>query len=235
MSIQQTGQSTHLRCWGSLLIAAWMLFSATAVMAACRVSDFTDAPLTSLKEIQRLSYVSQMTPTEYNALKQAEPDSKDYYPLIVNSANVTAARKTAQSKTESLRIDNSADYAKFWALDYLTDEKMREYVTCSSKRRPGLVFGGRPDKPGVFNLSFAHITPVGVEKIQLQVVASRNIANITQFEKFLTGLGVQDNFTAQTFSLQLSNRNERAVVVMRAGWETPNFVYIPAYPVPEVH
>ncbi len=234
MAKQKVRPLGRLGYWTGLLVGTLALFSAPAAMAACRVSDFTDIPLTSLSEIQRLAYVSQMTRTEYDSLKQSAPGSKDYYPLIAKSASAVEAKKNAQSKLESLHIDNSADYAKFWALDYLTDEKLREYVTCSSKRRPGLVFGGRLDKPGIFNLSFAHITPVGVEKIRLQVVASRNITNISQFEKFLKGLGEQDNFTAQTFSLHLSNRNERAVVVMRAGWETPNFVYIPAYPAPAV-
>jgi hypothetical protein len=96
------------------------------------------------------------------------------------------------------------------------------------------VFAGRRDGPSNFNLSFAHLTPIGIEKIRIRVVASRNVANEGEFEAFLDRLGERDNYVAQTFPLTLAKADEPAVLVLRAGWETPLFVYIPAYPAPAV-
>ena len=216
------------------LIAACALLSGPAAMGSCRVTDFASIALTSLSEIQRLSFVRQMTQTEYDKLKKTASGDANYYSIIVNSENRAAARQTAQTKLDALHMQNSDDYATIWASDFLDDEQLRQFITCSSNRRPGIVFAGRPASPNTFSLSFAHLTPIGVEKIMLRVVASRNVANIDQFEAFLEQLGEKDNYAAQSFPLTLSNRGERAVLVLRAGWETPLFIYIPAYPRPDV-
>jgi len=230
-----TRPSGRFRDWTSLLIAICVLLSAPAAMAACRVSDFTQRPLSSLNEIQRLSFVRQMTQTEYDKLKRTASGDANYDPIITSSASRAEANQAAQTKLESLRIRNVDDYAMIWASDFLDDAQLRKFITCSSGRRPGIVFAGRLANPNTFNLSFAHLTPIGIEKIVLRVVASRNIANIAQFEAFLAQLGEKDNYAAQTHPLTLSNRNEPAVLVMRAGWETPLFIYIPPYPWPDVH
>jgi hypothetical protein len=202
-----------------VLLAIWAWLSAPAAMASCRVSDLRSLQLSSL----------------YDRLKQAAPGEANYYSVIANSANRAEARQTAQTKLDSLHLQNSDDYATIWASDFLDDEQSRNFVTCSSNRRPGIVFAGRLSSQNTFNLSFAHLTPIGVEKIRLRLVASHNIANIDQFETFLEQLGEKDNYTAQTFALTLSKPNQRAVVIVRAGWETPLFIYIPAYPWPDVH
>jgi hypothetical protein len=207
---------------------------ASAATAACPVTNFTDRSLSSLTEIQRLAFVSQITRTEFASLKRAAPGDKNYYPLIVNSTGLGEARKAADARIAALHIDNSADYAKFWAADYLTDAQMQKWVTCTSKLYPGLMFGGRPGGPGGFSFTFVHLAPIGTEKIRIRLVASHNVANADQFENFLKSLGEQDNFTAQTFPLHLSHAGEPAVLVIRAGWETPNLIYIPAYPTPQV-
>lgn len=217
-----------------LIAVVSVLTTAPAAMAACRVTDFTARPLTSLNEIQRLSFVSQMTQTEYIRLKQAAPSDPNHYSLIVNSANLIEAKQAARTKIGSLNIENSDYYMKIWASDFLTDEKLREFTTCSSNRRPGVIYAGRPDGVDKFNLTFAHLTPVGVEKIKVRLVASHNIANIADFEAFLTNMGEQNNFFAQTFAFKRVDPKKRAVVFFRAGYETPAAVYIPAYPAPEV-
>lgn len=211
-----------------------LLATAPAAFAACRVTDFTDKSLSSLNEIQRLSFASQMTQTEYAKLKQAGPGDPNHYSLITNSANLIDVKQAARAKIGSLDIENSDYYTKIWASDFLTDEKLREFTTCSSNRRPGVVYAGRPDGAGKFNLTFAHLTPVGVEKIKVRLVASHNIANIDEFEAFLTGLGEQNNFFAQTFAFKRVDPKKRSVVFFRAGYETPAAVYIPAYPAPDV-
>ena len=223
------------RYWAGLSIAIYAALAAPIAMAACRVTDFTPRTLSSLNEIQRLSFVRQMTQTEYDRLKQATAGNANQYSIIANSASRVEASKAAQAKLDSLHLQNSDDYATIWASDFLDDESLRALVTCSSNRRPGIVFAGRLAGPDSFSLSFAHLTPVGVEKIRLRVVASHNIANLDQFESFLDQLGEKDNYAAQTFAVALSRQNQRAVIVMRAGWETPLFIYIPAYPWPDVH
>jgi hypothetical protein len=198
------------------------------------VRDFTDRPLSSLNAVERLAFEGQMTRTEFAALRQAQPGGADYDPLIATSPDLAEARRRAQAKLEALKIDNAADYARFWALDYLTDDQLQKWTTCSSRRRPGLVFAGRPTGPGGFNLTFAHLAPIGIEKIRLRLVASHNVANIEAFEQFLDGLGLRDNFLVQTFALRIADPGKPAVLLIRAGWETPNLIYIPAYPAPEV-
>jgi hypothetical protein len=235
MTNQEAGPCDRPRYWTGLLIATCALLSAPAAVASCRVSDFASRPLASLNEVQRLSFVRQMTQTEYDRLKRVASGDANYYSIIANSANRAETKQAAQTKLDSLHMQNSDDYAAIWASDFLDDEQSRNFVTCSSNRRPGIVFAGRLASPNTFNLSFAHLTPIGVEKIRLRVVASHNIANIDQFEAFLEQLGEKDNYAAQTFPLTLSKPNERAVVIVRAGWETPLFIYIPAYPWPDVH
>jgi len=227
--------ATRSRSGVRLWIAAWGLLAAPGAMASCRVSDFTTRPLSSLNEVQRLSFVRQMTQAEYDWLKRSPSGDANYEPLIVQSADRASARKAAQAKLDGLHMPNVNDYATIWASDALDDEQLRNFVACSSNRRPGIVFAGRSAGPATFSLSFAHLTPIGIEKIRLRLVASRNIANIDQFEAFLDKLGEKDQYAAQTFPLTLSRPSEGAVVVLRAGWETPLFVYIPAYPWPDVH
>jgi hypothetical protein len=213
----------------AVAILAWT----PAAMAACRVSDFTSKTLGSLGEVQRLSFVSQMTQTEFDKLHALPPGSPNYDELIVRSAGVAEARQAAQTRLANLAVENIDDYRKIWASDFLTDEELQRFTTCTSGRQPGLTVAGRSDGPGKFNLTFAHVTPIGIEKITTRLVASYNIANVRELEDFLTGIGPRDNYTAQTFPLHLIDPNRRAVVVLRAGWETPKFVYIPIYPTPQ--
>lgn len=217
-----------------LCAVAWFLASAPAAMAVCRVTDFTDRSLSSLNEIERLSFVSQMTQTEYDRLKKAAPGSANYYSLLVNSPSLTEARKAARTRIASLKIENSDYYIKIWASDFLTDQQLQRFTNCISLRQPGLIPAGRFERPSTFHLTFAHVTPIGLEKITLRLVASHNIANIDEFEAFLVQLGARDNYTPETFALRLKDPARPAVLVVRAGWETPLFIYIPSYPAPDV-
>jgi hypothetical protein len=205
-------------------------------MASCRVTDFSDRPLSSLNDVERLSFIRQMTRTEYDHLKAAAPGSPNYVPLIANSASYSDARQAAETKLFSLQtqMQNVEDFANVWRSDFLTQDKLREFVTCTSNRQPGIVAAGRYETPNTFNLSFAHLTPIGIEKIRIHLVATQNVANADQLQTFLDGLGEKDNYTVQSIPLTLSKPGERAVVVVRAGWETPLFIYIPPSASPEI-
>lgn len=210
-------------------VGAALFGSATAMAAACRVTDFTSQPLSSLSEVQRLSFVTEMTRVEYERLKATPAGNSNHYRLIADSPSITAAREAARAKLASLNIENIDDYRRLWSSDFLTDEGIRKFLDCGSARQPGLAVAGRRDGPSAFNLSFTHITPIGIEKITTKLVATYNIANVAELEAFLTAIGPQDNYTARTVPLKIVDPSKRAVVVMRAGWETPRFVYIPAY------
>lgn len=215
--------------------AAWLLASTNAAFAACRVSDFMMRPLNTLTEIERLSFVSQMTQTEFNKFKSAPATSGDHYALISDSANVGEARDHAQAKIDSLGLEDSNAHAKVWAIDFLDDDGLTHYVNCSSQQRGGLWLGARPVSPGAFNLAFAHNLPVGVEKIGIRVIASDNIGNLDQLKTFLEQLGKRDFFPVQNFALTVADKNKPAVLIMRAGYETPESLYLPVYPPPDVH
>jgi len=211
--------------------AALFLVSASAAgAAACRVTDFTDKPLSALNEVERLSVATEMTQTEYDRLKGEAPGSPDYYGLIADSANIREARQAAQAQLESLKIENIDGHRLVWASDFLTDEQLRKFTDCISSRQPGLLVRGRPQSPTRFHMTFTHITPIGFEKITTKLVASFNVANADELEKYLDDIGWQDNYSARTFALEIKDPAKRAVVVMRGGWETPVFLYIPTYP-----
>ena len=231
---QPKSPGKRIRGAAGLLAGLAMLAWAPAAIAACRVTDFSDRSLSSLNEIQRLSFVSQMTQTEYAKLKAAPAGDSNHYALIAGSANLIEARQAARTKVASLKLEYSDYYMKFWASDFLTDEQLRKFTTCSSSRRPGVVFAGRPDGAAKFNLTFVHLTPVGVEPITVRLVASNNLANIAEFEAFLAGLGAHDNFAVQTFAFRRADPAKPAVLFIRAGYETPAAMFIPAYPAPAV-
>ncbi len=234
MEHRSIGTMRRARVWAGLAAAAALLVGPSTAMAACRVTDFTDRTLSSLEEIQRLAFVTQMTQTEFAKLKAAAPGSPNHYALIASSANVIEAKQTARAKIASLKIENSDYYTKIWASDYLSDDQLRRFTSCTSNRRPGVTYAGRPDGPAAFHLTFTHLTPVGIEKITIRPVASRNIANIEEFEAFLASLGEKDNFTAQTFAFRRNDAAQPAVVIFRAGFETPAAIYMPVYPAIEV-
>lgn len=214
----------------AILTAGMVLICAAGAMAACRVTDFTDRTLTSLNEVERLSFASQMTQTEFEKLHGAASGSPNSYQLITGSPTIMEAKQAAQAKLANLGVENIDDYRKIWTSDFLTDEQLQKYTNCISARQPGLTVAGRSEDPSHFHITFTHITPIGVEKITTRLVASYNIANIKDFESFLDAIGPRDNYTAQTFALQIADPKKRAVLVLRAGWETPKFVYIPVYP-----
>ena len=207
--------------------------AAQPAFAICRVTDFTDRPLSSLNEVQRVSFVSQMERTEFDQLKSKRPGDPNHYALIASSASVADARKAAMAKLEGLKLDNIADYRDVWASEYLTDEQLRKYADCITSRAPGLFMTGRRESPTRFHLTFSHITPIGIEKISTRLIASYNIANPQDLEAHLEKLGPVDNYNARTVPLEIADPTKRAVVVMRAGWETPLFLYIPVSPTPE--
>jgi hypothetical protein len=144
------------------------------------------------------------------------------------------ARDRAQARIDALGIENSRHYQKVWASDFLTDDQLKRFITCISEQRPGLWIAGRPEATGVFRMVFAHDLPVGVEKITLRVVAHDNIANIDEFKAYLKGLGERTSLPVQAFSLRLADPAQRAVLIVRAGFEIPVWLYIPVYPAPDV-
>jgi hypothetical protein len=94
---------------------------------------------------------------------------------------------------------------------------------------------GRLQSPGIFDVVIAHYLPVGIEKITLKVVASDNIANVDQLKAFLRQFGEWDDFHVQSFPLNISDPTKPAVLILRAGYEQPRWLYIPTYPSPDVH
>ncbi|MDG2004219.1 MAG: hypothetical protein P8J20_12895 [Novosphingobium sp.] len=214
----------------ALAAASVVIMTAPAHAAACRVTDFTDKPLSKLREVQRLSFATEMTQTEYDRIRGEQPSSANYYELIASSANIREARQAAQTKLETLQIENIDSYRLVWASDFLSDDQLRKFTDCISSRQPGLLVRGRSEGPATFHMTFTHITPIGFEKITTKLVASFNIANADELEQYLDDIGLQDNYSAKTFALQISDPAKRGVVVMRGGWETPVFLYIPAIP-----
>lgn len=210
-----------------------LAFAPTAWASACRVTDFTDRTLTSLNHVERLAFAMQMTRVEYERLRSVPPEDPDHIALITQSASLSDARQSARRAFDALKIENGDGYARFWAHDFLTDEQMRKFADCESARQPGLALYGRSESPGEFHLTYVHITPIGIEQITTKVIASANIGNLEDFEASLAELGPQDNYTARTFALRLKDPSKPAVLVMRAGWETPKFAYIPVYPTKE--
>ena len=214
----------------AVIATASIALAASPAFAICRVTDFTDRALSSLDEVQRLSFVSQMERTEFDRLKAKPAGDPDYIAEIGSAAGAVDARKAAWEKLEALRIDNIDEYRMVWRSDFLSDEGLRKYTDCITARAPGLVMAGRLESPGLFHLTFSHLTPIGVEKIRTRLIAAYNIANVAELEVHLAELGPQDNYKARTVPLRIADPAKRAVVVMRAGWETPKSLYIPIYP-----
>lgn len=223
---------TRTRLAAAFAALATLSLAQPALARACRVTDFTDTALSSLSEVQRLSLVTEMTRTEYDRLKAAPPGSANHYELLAKSASLPEARQAAHAKLESLRLDNVDDFRKVWGQDFLSDEGVRKLADCESARQPGLALYGRPDAPGTFHLTYVHITPIGIEKITTRVIASSNVANIADLEADMAALGPRDNYTARTVPLKIADPAKPAVLVLRGGWETPRFFYIPVYTPP---
>lgn len=232
MALHRTSFGARLK--GPARLAARL--AAVAVLAAqgsaalaspCRVTDFTDKPLSALSEVQRLALVTEMTRTEYDRIKAAAPGTPNHYSLISDSATITDARQAAFAKFATLKLDHVDDYRQVWASDFLNDEQLRKYTMCISQRQPGLTLAGRFETPTQFNLTYVHMTPIGIEKIRTQLIASYNIANAGELEASFAELGAQDNYGARTFPLKLQDPTKRAVLVLRAGWESARFVFIP--------
>lgn len=215
------------RCKGVVALAAVLATTPVSAHAfVCRVTDFTDRTLASLSEVQRLSLVTEMTQTEYNLLKSAKPGSANHYRLIAESANIREARAAARTRLYTLDVKNVDGYRRTWASDFLTDEQTRKFLDCMSARQPGLMVAGQRASVTQFNMSFTHLTPIGIRKITTDLVGTYNIANADALSAFLKQLGPQDNYPARTFPLRIANPKERAIVILQAGWETPRFLYI---------
>ncbi len=223
----------HIKAGATLTAVALLAAAQPALARACRVTDFTDRTLSSLNEMQRLSFVTEMTRTEYERLKAAPAGSPNYYELLAKSASLPEARQAAYAKLENLHLDNVDDFRKVWGADFLTDESTQKLANCESSRQPGLALYGRPDAPGTYHLTYVHITPIGIEKITTRVLASGNISNIADLEADMAALGPRDNYVARTVELKITDPSKPAVLVLRGGWETPKFVYIPVYPTPD--
>jgi hypothetical protein len=208
-------------------LALAALAQVPAAASPCRVTDFTDKPLSALSEVQRMAVITEMTRTEYMRFKAAAPGSPNHHKLVTDSTDISAAREAARAKFATLKLDNVDDYRQVWASDFLNDDQLRKYTNCITQRQPGLVAAGRFETPTTFHLTYSHITPIGIEKIRTVLVASYNIANAKELEASLEALGPQDNYAARTFPLVLEDPAKRAVLVLRAGWETPRFLYIP--------
>jgi len=226
---------THKLRLGAGLCHAFLFFaSASAASAsACRITDYTDKSLAELNGMEQLAFLTEMTPSEFANIKAAAPGDPNYSEIVANSETAAAARNAAHDKLISLKVDNIAGYRSIWATDYLTDEQMRRFADCVSGRYPGLTVMGRSVDPSTFNLTFVHVTPIGIEKITTRLLASGNIANAGEFEASLAELGAQDNYPARTFTLKLVDPTKPGILLMRAGWETPKIVAIPPYPAPE--
>lgn len=213
--------------WGSCALPLALLSAGAVQASPCRVTDFTDKPLSALSEVQRLAIVTEMTRTEYDRIKAAPIGSPGYYKLVTDSADISAARKAANDRLATMKLDHVDDYRVTWGSDFLNDEQLRKYANCITQRQPGLVALGRFEDPSTFNLTYSHITPIGIEKIRTQLIASSNIANAKELEASFAELGPKDNYAARTFSLKLEDPTKRAVLVLRAGWESPRFVFVP--------
>lgn len=207
------------------------LLAATPAFAwPCPVTNFTERTLASLSEVQRLSFVTEMTRTEYDRLKAEKPGSDNHYALLANSASISAARQAARDKLYSIGIKNVDGFRLVWSTEFLTDENLAKFADCVTSRQPGLVALGRRVDATTFNLTISHLTPIGIEKITTELVASHNVANVAELDQFLTNIGPQDNYAAKAFTVRIAEPGKRTVLVLRAGWETPLFLYIPAYP-----
>jgi len=230
----RTRIANTLKAAARLCAAAPFLASASSASAsACRITDFTNKQLGDLNGVERLSFLTEMTPTEFAKIKAASPGDANYDEIVAASETAADARNAARDKLVSLKVDNVAGYRTVWATDYLSDEQLRNFADCVSGRYPGLTVMGRSVDPSTFNLTYVHVTPIGIEKITTRLLASGNIANAKEFEASLADLGPRDNYVARTFTLKLVEPTKPGVLVMRAGWETPKIVYIPVYPTPD--
>lgn len=214
------------------LAAGALLGTAASASSPCRITDYTDRTFSSLNGVQQLSFLSEMTPTEFAKLKALMPDDPNYSEIVAKSATAADARNAARDTLIALKVDHIDGYRRIWATDYLSDEQMRKYADCVSGRYPGLTVMGRSVDPRHFNLTYVHVTPIGIEQIETRVLASGNVANIKPFEQSLAELGPQDNYPARTFTIVREDPSKPAILLMRAGWETPRIVYIPVYPTP---
>lgn len=213
----------------SSCVAALTMIGATAAHAtACRITDFTDKTLSTLSEKQRLSFITEMTQTEYARIKPLRQGNPNFDAIVAASGTISEAREAAYKKLESFNIENIDDYRKVWAADWLTDKGLQDLTNCISSRQPGLLVMGRPETASQYNITITHLTPIGIEKITTKLVASHNIANVAELEAFLENIGPKDNYKAVTFPLKLADPKKRAVVILRGGWETPVQYYIPA-------
>jgi hypothetical protein len=209
-------------------LAAAALFAPAAHAAACRISDFTDRTLSTLTERQRLAFLTEMSPTEFARIKASPQGAPNFDPIVASSPTAREAREAARTKLESFGLENFDDYRRLSASEFLTDKGLQDLGNCISSRQPGLLLLGRAESPSEFHITLTHLTPIGIEKIRTQLIASYNIANVPEFETFLVSIGNKDNYKATTFALKIADPNKRAVVILRGGWETPVSMYIPA-------
>lgn len=208
-------------------LVAVALLASPAHALACRATDFSDRTLATLSEKQRLSFLTEMTQLEYRRIKASAQGTPNYDAIVAASASASEAREAAWKRLESYNIENIDDYRKVWATDWLTDKGLQDLGNCISSRQPGLLVLGRPENPSEYHITLTHLTPIGIEKITTRLVASYNIANIAELEAFLASIGAKDNYKAVTFPLKLADPKKRAVIILRAGWETPVSLYIP--------
>jgi hypothetical protein len=221
-------KAAGLRAVTACLGAAMLLAAPAAHATACRITDFSDRTLSSLSERQRLSFLTEMSPTEFTRIKASAPGSPNYDAIVAASANAREARDAARSKLEAFGMENFDNYRMLSASDWLTDKGLQDLGNCISSRQPGLLVLGRAENPSEFHITLTHLTPIGIEKIRTQLVATYNIANVPEFEQFLLSIGNKDNYKATTFPLKIADPKKRAVVILRGGWETPVSLYIPA-------
>lgn len=213
-----------------------LLFTQPATAAICRISDFADRDLASVSELERLAFVTQMTRTEFSRFKKLEPGTPDYHPLIANSVSLHQAKQRAKTVLEKQAVQDPESYLEFWATNRLTGEQLVAYNVCDAAKTVGLFINGRLVNPGVVEMAFSHLRPVGVAgPLSISLISTENIRNSAELETYVEEeIGRKDQFRGKVFTLRIADPEKSASVTMKFGEENPRTLHIPPSPFPDV-